>query len=265
MQQFLCLLTLLPLAIQALPFPLSPDLWKTREIPSDFREARHPALLAVQYLNYHTGSPNHLQSLYQVKKAAVKSVPEIGNKYYVEFTTRVFKNSDDIGECSATVFFHQENPRPAINVNCTGNLSMKQAHEDDYNFYRNMKQQSTPIVAKDIPDSFGYVAPELVPLLDLAELGSNYVMWDKSTEQREYFLQQIRKVKQLIRNDDLIAFDYDVLLYETPSEEMVSCSIHIVWIPGKPPKVDYDCSHDSDENGSGSKSEEGSSSLGNFK
>ncbi|CAH2247402.1 Hypothetical predicted protein [Pelobates cultripes] len=265
MHQTLCLLVLLPLAAQALPFALSADLWKTRDIPTNHREARHPALLAVQYLNYQTGSPNYLRTLYQVTKASVKSVPEVGNKYYITFTTRAQKNNDDISLCSATVYFHQENPHPAISVTCSGNGSMMQAHDDDYNFYKKMKQQTTPLIGKNIPDSFGNVEPEFVPILDLAELGSSYVMWDKSTEKLEYVLQQIKNVKQVIRKDDLISFDYDVLLYETPNEEMISCSLHIIWVPGKPPKVEYHCSHDSDENGSGSTSEEGSTFLGNFK
>ncbi|XP_053315333.1 retinoic acid receptor responder protein 1 [Spea bombifrons] len=259
----LCLLILLPLAAQALPFAIvSPGLGKTREIPTNYRTARHPAVVAVQYINYYTGSPNNLQSLLRVNKATVKSVPEIGNKYYVEFTTKVYKDNQDIRACSASVFFHQEKPRPAINVNCSESASLKSHRQDDYNFYKQMKQRTTPLIAKDIPDSFGYVAPDIMSLFDLAELGSSYVMWEKSTEQREYFLQKIQNVKQLIRKDDLIAFDYDILLYETPSERMVSCSLHIVWIPGKPPKVEYHCSNGSEEDGSGS---EESGFLGNFK
>uniref|UniRef100_A0A8C5PKU0 Retinoic acid receptor responder 1 n=1 Tax=Leptobrachium leishanense TaxID=445787 RepID=A0A8C5PKU0_9ANUR len=263
MQQLLCLLLLLPLAIQALPFAISQDLWQLRELPTSHRSARHPALLAVQYFNYQAGSPSSLLSLHQVIKAKVKSVPEIGKKYYVDFTAKSLKNPEEVSLCSASVFFHLENPRPAIKVDCPANTI--QALDDDYNFYKKIKQRSTPLNGQEIPDGHGYVAPDLVPVWNLAELASSYVMWDKSTEDLEYSLQQIKNFKQVMRKDDLIAFDYDVLLHEIPYQEMVFCHIHVVWIPGKLPKVEYHCSHDSDENGSGSKSEEGSSSLGNFK
>lgn len=263
MQQLLGFLLLLPLATQALPFSINPDLWQLRELPTNHRSARHSALLAVQYFNYQTGSPSSLRSLHQVIKAKVKSVPDIGKKYYVDFTTKALNNPEDVNLCSASVFFHQENPRPAIKVDCPG--STLKGLDDDYAFYRKMKQQSTPLTGKEIPDGHGYVAPELVPVWNLAELGSSYVIWEKSTEDLAYSLQQIKNFKQVLRKDDLIAFDYDVLLHEIPYQELVSCHFHIVWIPGKLPKIEFHCSHDSEENGSGSRSEEGSSFLGNFK
>ncbi|XP_075058157.1 ovocalyxin-32-like [Mixophyes fleayi] len=260
MQRVLCLLAIMPFAIQALPFVVSPGSWSSREIPTNNREARQAARLAINYLNYLSGSPHQLLEVVEVKKTILKSVPEIGHKYYVEFTARISQTMENIGLCTATVFFQQEKPRPAINVNCSSNKIQKQARDDDYNFYQLMKAQTTPITGEHIPDSFGYIEPQLEPVWNLAILGSSYVIWEKTTENQEYSMAQIRRVKQLLRKDDLIAFDYDIDLHEKPSEEMVPCSLHVVWMSGKSPKVDYSCTED----GSGNKAEEGSAFLGNF-
>ncbi|CAJ0945777.1 unnamed protein product [Ranitomeya imitator] len=290
-------------------------------------------------------------------------VPEIGRKYYVEFTAGISQTREKLGLCTATIFFQEGKPRPAINVNCSNSKIQKQASDDDYNFYKLMKSQTVPITGENIPDSFGYIEPQLEAVWNLANLGCSYVIWDKTTEGHEYNMAQIKSVKQVrcalhssctgcerrsagkqssdvtallsgrcahsqyrrsaehsaggqtavvhkvsqgvnlgrrskcgqillqislsgllyqrsipydlynlrlasavmwLRKDNLIAFDYDLYLHERPSEEIVLCSVHIVWIPGKPPKVDYSCTEDS-ENGSGNKSEDGSAFLGNFK
>ncbi|XP_075426688.1 retinoic acid receptor responder protein 1-like [Ascaphus truei] len=268
MQRLFCLLvTLLPLSIEALPFSVSSGSWATLDIPTYQRAARETARVAVHYLNYYSGSPHQLLVLGEVKKASVKSVPEIGHKYYIEFTTNSFQTNQNVGLCTATVFFQAGKPGPAINVNCTANDNLKkqQAHDDDYNFYQKMKKQTTPITAKDIPDSFGAIQSGFEPLWYLALAGSSYVMWEKTTENRNYNMAQIKTVTQVLRKDDFIAFDYNILLHEIPTQRMVPCSIHVIWIPGKPPKVEYECSTESEETGSGSESEEGSAFLGNFK
>ncbi|XP_053566070.1 retinoic acid receptor responder protein 1 [Bombina bombina] len=265
MQQLLCLFVLLPLATLALPFSVPDDFWSARKIPTSQRAARETAQVAVQYLNYYYGSPNNLRMVHEVKRASVKSFPDIGNKYYIEFSTRDIKTNEITGLCTAKVFFRTNKPRPAINVDCSNDKDLKKAQEDDYDFYKNMKTQTTPITGKNIPDSFGFVEPKFEPLQDLAIMGSSYVMWEKTTENLHYNMAQIKSLKQVLRQDDLIGFDYDILLHETPTQAVVICSVHVVWIPGKPPKVEYECSGDSEENGSGSESEEGSTFMGNFK
>ncbi|KAG9494155.1 retinoic acid receptor responder protein 1-like [Eleutherodactylus coqui] len=257
-------LACLPLAIQALPFAVPSGSWSSRDIPPNNREARQAARLAITYQNYLSGSPHQLLEVEEVKKASLKFVPEIGHKYYVEFTARISQTMENIGLCTATVFFQEDKPRPAINVNCSSTKIQKQANDDDYNFYKLMKSQTIPITGENIPDSFGYVDPQLEPVWNLANLGCSYVIWDKAIEGHEYNMQQIKSAKQVLRKDNLIAFDYELYLHERPSEAMVSCSVHVVWIPGKPPKVDYSCPEDS-ENGSGNKAEDGSAYLGNFK
>uniref|UniRef100_A0A8C5PKN9 Retinoic acid receptor responder 1 n=1 Tax=Leptobrachium leishanense TaxID=445787 RepID=A0A8C5PKN9_9ANUR len=246
MQQLLCLLLLLPLAIQALPFAISQDLWQLRELPTSHRSARHPALLAVQYFNYQAGSPSSLLSLHQVIKAKVKSVPEIGKKYYVDFTAKSLKNPEEVSLCSASVFFHLENPRPAIKVDCPANTI--QALDDDYNFYKKIKQRSTPLNGQEIPDKFGNVKPELEPVLHLALVACDDVKWQHSTENTFFSMAVIKSVKQLKTEKKALQFHLNMLIHDIVSQEMIPWKIDILWDPCQGLKVEYEerlpkCSH----------------------
>ncbi|XP_073482202.1 retinoic acid receptor responder protein 1-like [Aquarana catesbeiana] len=255
-----CLLALLPFTIQAAP---SRDQTPT-DIPTNYREAQHAARLALHFFNYQSGSPHQLLDVTDVKKATLMAFPFVGHKYCVEFSANVYQTMEDVGLCSASVFFLDEKPRPSISVNCSGSKVQKQALDDDYEFYQKIKAQTSPLTGENIPDSYGNIEPQFEPVWQLAILGSSYVIVDKATEDRDYAMAQIRTVKQIPRQDKFIAFNYDLYLYERPSEEMVPCNLHVVWAPGRSPKVDYSC-HDYSENGSGSKAEEGSAFLGNFK
>ncbi|KAJ1088045.1 hypothetical protein NDU88_001204 [Pleurodeles waltl] len=250
-----------------LPFPLKSD--SVRAIPASDRYARQTARVAIHYLNYLAASPNNLLILGEVTKATVKGVPGIGHKYYIEFTTDDFKTNQKVGTCFGTVFFQSHKPRPAVNVNCTNNNSQNQINDDDYNLYEKIKQQSKPITANEIPDSFGHIDPSHEPLRDLALAGSSLVMWEKSTEKMHYYMAQVKSVKQWARRDDFIDFDYNILLHEIPTQEIVPCHMRVIWYPGEPLKVKYECfplsrSEESEEGSSGSHSEEGSASYGNF-
>lgn len=271
MQGYLCLSALCGLlslsAAGLLPFPLKSD--SVLAIPTSHRHARQTAGVAVHYLNYVAGSPNSLLTLGEVTKATVKGVSGIGHKYYIEFTTDDFKTSQKVGTCFGTVFFQSHKQRPAVNVNCTNNKSQKQINEDDYNLYEQIEQQSKPITANEIPDSFGHVDPSHEPLRDLALAGSSLVMWEKSTENRHYYMAQVKSVRQWARRDDFIDFDYNILLHEIPTQEIVPCHIRVIWYPGVPLKVKYECfpvshSEGSEEGSTGSQSEEGSAFYGNF-
>ncbi|XP_068137019.1 retinoic acid receptor responder protein 1-like [Hyperolius riggenbachi] len=262
MERICCLLALLPFAAYAVPF--SAKSQSTVEIPTSNREARHAASLALQFLNYQSGSPHQLLEVTDVNKATVWTVPEVGRKYYVEFNARVSQTMENVGLCTASVFFLQGKPHPSIYVNCSSNKVQKQAKDEDYEFYKTMKAQTSPITGENIPDNNGNIEPQLEPVWNLAILGSSYVIVDKSTEDKQYTMARIRKVKQVLRQDSFIAFDYDLYLHERPSEEMVACNVHVVWAPGKAPKVDYSCTDDADS-GSGNKAEEGSGFQGNFK
>ncbi|XP_018409469.1 PREDICTED: retinoic acid receptor responder protein 1-like [Nanorana parkeri] len=219
MRTICCLLALLPLAIHSAP----PKSQEPSDIPTNSRAARHAARLALQFLNYQSASPHQLLEVTDVKKATLLAFPFVGHKYYVEFSANVLQTREDAGLCSASVFFLDEKPGPSISVNCSSNKVQKQARDDDYKFYTTMKAQTSPLTGEYIPDSYGYITPQLEPVWQLAILGSSYVIVDKSTEDREYAMAQIRSVKQILRQDHFIAFNYDLYLHERPSEEIIQC------------------------------------------
>ncbi|KAM7160002.1 retinoic acid receptor responder protein 1 [Macrochelys suwanniensis] len=254
----LLLLLLLPLACGKGPSPPR----AAEELQVSNRLAGQAARVALHYLNYRLGSPSALRALGQVRKATLKTIPGIGHKYYLQFTTEDYKSSLDVGTCLATVFYLKRKPRPAVNINCTYTKDQKQIREDDYSFYKKMRQQTKPIIGNDIPDSYGNIEPALEPAWALAVAGSSYLMWEKSTENLGYFMAQVKNVKQWITKDDSIDFDYSVVLHEIPTQEMISCHLRVIWTPGHPLKVKYFCSSENQwsESEEGSGTESGSTS-----
>nr|XP_008163240.1 retinoic acid receptor responder protein 1 [Chrysemys picta bellii] len=252
----LLLLLLLPLAWGEGPEPPRAD----GELQVSNRLAGQAARVALHYLNYRMGSPSALRALGQVRKATVKTIPGIGHKYYLQFITEDYKSSQNVGTCLATVLYLKRKPRPAVNINCTYTKDQKQTREDDYSFYKKMRQQTKPITGNDIPDSYGNIEPALEPAWALAVAGSSYLMWEKSTENLGYFMAQVKNVKQWITKDDSIDFDYLVVLHEIPTQEMISCHLRVIWTPGRPLKVKYFCLSENQrsESGEGSGTESGS-------
>ncbi|CAM5164264.1 retinoic acid receptor responder protein 1 [Chelonia mydas] len=252
----LLLLLLLPLAWGEGPSPPRAD----GELQVSNRLAGQAARVALHYLNYRLGSPSALRALGQVRKATLKTIPGIGHKYYLQFTTEDYKSSQNVGTCLATVFYLKRKPRPAVNINCTYTKDQKQTREDDYSFYKKMRQQTKPLIGNDIPDSYGNIEPALEPAWALAVAGSSYLMWEKSTENLGYFMAQVKNVKQWITKDDSIDFDYSVVLHEIPTQEMISCHLRVIWTPGHPLKVKYFCLSENQwsESGEGSGTESGS-------
>ncbi|XP_005393162.1 PREDICTED: retinoic acid receptor responder protein 1 isoform X3 [Chinchilla lanigera] len=170
--------------------------------------------------------------------------PKRGCKVDVVFSTERYNQEEGeqrLGKCSAHVFFKNQKPRPAVNVTCTRLIEKKKREEEDQLLYKRMKQLKVPLDAASIPDSRGHIDASLRPIWDLAFLGASYVMWEKTSQSLHYYLVQLSSVKQWKTNDDAIDFDYTVLLHEFPTQEIIPCRIHLVWYPGKPLKVKYNC------------------------
>nr|XP_013812927.1 PREDICTED: ovocalyxin-32-like [Apteryx mantelli mantelli] len=170
-----------------------------------------------------------------------QNIPGVGHKYYLQFTTEDYRSRQNVGNCLATVFYQKRKSPPAVTINCVDTKDEKQIQEEDNTFYQKIKQQTKPIIASDIPDSYGNIEPSLEPVWALAVVGSSYIMWEKSTENLGYSMAQVKSVKQWIRKDDFTEFDYTVLLHETPTQEMIPCHMRVIWLPGHPLKVKYFC------------------------
>ncbi|XP_062439240.1 retinoic acid receptor responder protein 1, partial [Rhea pennata] len=208
------------------------------------RQAAAAARAALHYRNSRAGSPAALRALGHVRKASVKSIPGIGHKYYLQFTTEDYRTRQNVGNCLATVFYQKRKSPPAVTINCLDTKDEKQIQEEDNTFYQKIKQQTKPIIANDIPDSYGNIEPALEPVWALAVAGSSFIMWEKSTENLSYSMAQVKSVKQWIRKDDSIEFDYTVLLHEIPTQEMILCHMRVIWLPGRTLKVKPFCASD---------------------
>ncbi|XP_008835693.1 retinoic acid receptor responder protein 1 [Nannospalax galili] len=228
------------------------------------------ASAALHFFNFQTGSPSALRVLAAVQKGRAWVDPKKGCEVDLVFSTERYNPEEDgeehLGKCSARVSFKNHKPRPAIKVTCTQLIEKMKSQQEDYVLYTQMKQLKNPLDIVSIPDSHGHIDPSLRPIWDLAFLGSSYVMWEKTTQFLNYYMAQLSSVKQWKTNDDAIDFDYTVLLHEFPTQEIIPCRIHLVWYPGKPLKVKYQCQELQSPEASGT--EEGSAmaptELSNF-
>ncbi|XP_074690469.1 retinoic acid receptor responder protein 1 [Strix aluco] len=244
------------LLLSALLSPAAAAPGAERELNPSGRLAAGAARVALHYLNFQAGSPGALKELGQVRKATLKSIPDSGHKYYLQFTTEDYKNGENAGSCLATVLYRRTKFPPVVNIKCMHTKDQKQIQEEDNRLYQKIRHQTKPIIGNNIPDSYGHIEPALEPAWALAVAGSSYIMWEKSTESLGYFLAQVKSVKQWIRKDDFIEFDYTVLLHEIPTQEIISCHMRLTWLPGHPLKVKYFCASENQglEDGSGMES-----------
>ncbi|XP_035422339.1 retinoic acid receptor responder protein 1 [Cygnus atratus] len=227
-----------------------------RALDPSSRLAVGAARVALHNYNFHAASPSGLRALGQVRKATMKSIPGVGQKCYLQFTTEDYRSRENAGSCLATVLYPKKKSLPAVNIKCINTKDQKQIQEEDNRLYQKLKRQTKPIIGSNIPDSFGNIEPALEPVWALAVAGSSYMMWEKSTEKVGYFMTQVKSVKQWMRKDDSLEFDYIILLHEMPTQEMISCHMRLIWLPGRPLKVKYTCDSENHrlEDGSGMES-----------
>ncbi|KAM6326498.1 ovocalyxin-32-like [Podargus strigoides] len=227
-----------------------------RELNGSGRQAAAAARVALHYRNFQAASPGALQALGQVRKVTLKSIPGSGHKYYLQFTTQDYKSGENAGSCLATVLYPETKSAPVVNIKCVPTEDQKQIQEEDNRLYQKLRHQTKPITGNHIPDSYGNIEPALEPVWALGVAGSSYIMWEKSTENMGYFMAQVKSVKQWIRKDNFIEFDYTVLLHEIPTQEIISCHMRLTWLPGHPLKVKYFCASENQglEDGSGMES-----------
>ncbi|NXH86865.1 OCX32 protein, partial [Edolisoma coerulescens] len=172
-------------------------------------------------------------------------IPESGHKYYLQFSTEDYRTGEDAGSCLATVLYPKKKSPPVVSIKCSHTKDKKKMQDEDNRLYQRIRHQTKPITGNNIPDSYGNIEPALEPVWALAVAGSSSIMWEKSTETLGYFLAQVKAVKQWLRKDDFIEFDYTVLLHEIPTQEIISCHMRLTWLPGHPLKVKHFCAPES--------------------
>ncbi|XP_073530896.1 latexin [Phyllobates terribilis] len=198
--------------------------------PSYYQASRARGV-AMSYINYKMGGPNRCYESKNVTKASKETIPGLGNKYYLKFSIQDVLNEQKAIQCTAEVLYYTNN-ETAPNVTYTlehepHNYTAAKDHE----FYSRIRSSSEPLVAKDIPDRFGNVAPDMEPIWYLAVVSCNFVKWQNSTEETLYSASVIKKVTEVKRDDAALEFHYNVLIHQMVTQEMEPWLIESVWDP----------------------------------
>ncbi|GCC36292.1 hypothetical protein chiPu_0014785 [Chiloscyllium punctatum] len=211
-----------------------------REIPAEARLAQQAASVAVHYLNYHHGSPTRVYELHKVKKAYIEVILNTGHKYHLEFEVKNQEGPSHVTiNCAANVLF-QKKKNSNTALKCNMKDDMKGSFEKDNKLYLNLQQKHL-VVGYSIPDNYGFIHPDMMPIWLLAKVSASYIIWKKSTEVMKYNMVQIQKVNQQIRKDKFLRFIYTILLHELPTQETVTCFMWVKWHPKKSMTVKYFC------------------------
>uniref|UniRef100_A0A8D0BBR3 Retinoic acid receptor responder 1 n=1 Tax=Salvator merianae TaxID=96440 RepID=A0A8D0BBR3_SALMN len=192
-------------------------------------EATQAAQTAINYLNSDRGSPSSLRKPGYVKRASVKSIPGVGHKYFLQFTTKDFLNGQNLGLCLATVTYRKRKPKPVVFISCSKEKDTAQRLKEDYDIYRSLR------------DSFGTSKASSSHLWALGTMGSSYIAWEKATEDGSYVMTDMADVKPWKRGDGSLEYDYKAVLLKGFSQ-FLSCHVRLTWKPEQPAKVKYDCS-----------------------
>ncbi|XP_019388204.1 PREDICTED: latexin isoform X1 [Crocodylus porosus] len=208
------------------------------ELEPSHYPAQRAAGVARACISYRRGGPNRVLTLSNVRRARLQDIPGTGHKYHLEFTLKDTVQEGQAVNCTAEVLYHlgSQHSAPEVHFTVEGELG-KNPDDADNKFYSRIKSLKEPLVAQNIPDSFGIVPPEMEPIRHLAFSACDYIIWQNSTENTWYNLAQIQDVRQVKRNDDYLEFDYTVLLHDFVSQEIIPWQMQVLWHPQHGVKV----------------------------
>ncbi|NXU57313.1 LXN protein, partial [Turnix velox] len=189
------------------------------------------AALATGYLGYRRGGPGRGLELRSLRRARRQDVCDVGHKYYLELELQDIQDKDSTISCTAEVLYHLGTKSLAPDVQVTLQGELREAEEEEKEFYNRIRSLDKELVAENIPDSHGHVPPEMEPIFLLARAASGYVIWQNSTENTKFQLAQIKEVKQVKRSDEYLEFDYMILLHEMVSQEIIPWQMRVLWHP----------------------------------
>ncbi|MBN3295723.1 latexin isoform X2 [Amia ocellicauda] len=208
------------------------------ELNPSYYQARRAAKAAEHYLNYHYGSPFKLFSIRDIKSATLEELPEGRGKYNMTFAVDDAISNKTAGICTAEIVFNRTEEEKTPEVHCTCDDLLKVNTSEAENSFFHQVMQSTKLVEGEyIPDSFGFIAPEMKPWWQLGILASSFVMLKESNESTLYNMAQILSVKQQKSEENSLLVDYDVLLHDFISQEMIQWHIQASWSPTTGVKV----------------------------
>ncbi|KAK0137393.1 Latexin [Merluccius polli] len=192
--------------------------------------AQRAAQVVVHYLNTRHGSPYWRLGLHKVHNATAEEVGESGRKYILKISLQDWiSNTKD--SCTAEVVFpggNAEGP-PQVTASYEGNLKNTRAEEEA--LYNQYNTSLNLLSGHDIPDSYGHVDPEMKPFWHLGSVASSFIMLNESREDTLYNMAQVVNVTQLETLNNQLRFNYDVLLHEMVSQEIIHWKVLATWSP----------------------------------
>ncbi|XP_077146787.1 latexin-like [Ranitomeya variabilis] len=206
-----------------------------RPIMEKLNPSHYPTSRAVgvvmSHINYKLGGPNRLYDPQNEKTASREAIPGLGNKYYLKFSIQDALNKEEAIKCTAEVLYYtNKQTAPDVTYRLQPEPPNYTAAKDNA-FYSRIRSRSEPLVAVDIPDKFGNIAPDMEPIWHLALASCSFVKWQNSTEETLYSMVVINKVTEVKRDDAALEFHYEVLIHQMVTQEMKPWLIESVWDP----------------------------------
>ncbi|KAM9440186.1 latexin [Clarias gariepinus] len=210
----------------------------TRELNPKFFEATRAGHAIQHYINTVRGSPFRMYMVTQVQKARTEDMGESGMKYILEISVKESVSESSESRCSAEVLYPRGETQHPPQVQCScDELPEFDTSEKEQAFYQKYSDMSNAVAANYIPDSHGNMEPEMVPFWHLGWLAASFVMLRESNENTKYNMAQVSKIKQLENEGDQLKFEYEVLLHEFISQEIIRWKLLITWSPEKSVQV----------------------------
>ncbi|KAK3513491.1 hypothetical protein QTP70_015500 [Hemibagrus guttatus] len=210
----------------------------SRKLNPKFYEASRAGHAIQHYINTIYSSPFRLYTVTQIHNARTEDMGESGMKYFLEFSVKDIVGESSEGRCSAEVLYPRGETQhpPQVQCSCDG-LPRVNTSDKEQAFYQQYSANSNAVTVNNLPDSHGHMEPDMVPFWHLGCLAASFVMLNESNENTLYNMAQVSKLKQLKSEDDQLNFEYEVLLHEMVSQEIIRWKLLITWSPAKSVKV----------------------------
>ncbi|XP_019743262.1 latexin isoform X2 [Hippocampus comes] len=212
---------------------------ETGELNPNHYPAQRAAKVVQHYLNTLHGSPYKVFGLQKVFRAYAEDVPGSGRKYQLELSVQEMVKKTT-ANCEAEVIFPRKEDHPPLQVHVSSHddlLNNNVSLQEETLLYQQYKRNHSLLFAQNLPDSNGHIEPEHIPFWHLGAVASSFVMLSESTEDTLYNMAQVANITQLASNDDPLKFEYDVLLHEMVSQEIIAWKMLVTWSPSEGVKV----------------------------
>ncbi|XP_055369814.1 latexin isoform X2 [Betta splendens] len=213
------------------------DVMATGELNPSHYPAQRAAKVVQHYLNTRYGSPYRVFGLHKVHSGHAEDVAESGRKYLLKISVQEFLR-ETVKNCTAEVFFPkgEKQASPEVRASCDELLQIDSKAQDEA-LYQRYKMNQSLVSAEYLPDSHGNMDPDMKPFWHLGIVAASFVMLSESNEKTLYNTAQVAQVTQLETENDQLKFNYDILLHDMVSQEIMHWKVLFTWSPSEGVKV----------------------------